>query len=184
MQCGSLRSGILVVGVLRVEHLHHRPACLGARVLWQQDSAATVVGGEADSGAELAVEDHRIVLACNDVLVGRASAAACTPHGLPHDVLHEGIIVAICPQSQPAFHPAFDVAGSDHAWTLSQDTRGEDQGTFGISPPLANAPKFPRHRRHDLLAEFPLGRVVHWMRVGDHPIVPPLPDAVVGNAPI
>jgi hypothetical protein len=98
------------VGVLQEEHLYHRPACLGAGVLWQQDSATTTVSGEADSGTELAVEDHQILLACNDVLVGRAPDAACTPHGFPYDVLHESIVVAICPQLQAAFHPALDVA--------------------------------------------------------------------------
>jgi hypothetical protein len=133
------------VGVLRAEHLHHRPSCLGAGVLWQQDSAATTVGGKADSGAEFTVKDHRIVLACNDVLVGRAPATTCTPHGLPYDVLLESIVVAICPQLEPAFHPAFDVPGSDHARSLTQDTRGEDQGAFRVPLPLADAPKFPHH---------------------------------------
>ncbi len=94
---------------------------------------------------EPTIEDHRIVLACNDVLVDHAPAATCTPHGLTYDVLHEGIVMAIYPQFQPAFHPVLDVTSLEHARTFVQDTRGKDQGAFRVTPPLTNTPKFPCH---------------------------------------
>ena len=107
------------------------------------DSTAVAIGCEADSGTTLTIEDHRIVLACNYILIDRASAAAYTPHGLPYDILHKGIVLSIYLQFQPAFHPALDVASSDHAWTLAQNTHSKDQGTFGIPFPLTIARKFP-----------------------------------------
>ncbi len=82
----------------------------------------------------------------NDEDIAKAVFGDMCPHGLPYDVLHKGIVVAIYPQVQPVFHPAFDVASSDHARTLTQDTRGKDQGAFGVPLPLTNAREFPCHR--------------------------------------
>ena len=76
------------------------------------------------------------------------------------------------------------VNSANYARTFLQDTQGKDQGAFGIPLPFTNAREFPRHRRDDPVADSPLGRIVHWVWVRNHMIVPPLPDAVVGNAPI
>ena len=133
---------------------------------------------------KLPVEDHGVELACNQVLVDSALTAAYTPHGFAYDVLHKSIIGAIYPQGQPPFHPAFYVASANYGRTFSQDTRGENQGSFGIQLPFTNAREFPRHRSDDPVADSPLGRIVHWVWVRNHTIIPPLPDAVVSNAPI
>jgi hypothetical protein len=65
-----------------------------------------------------------------------------------------------------------------------QDTRGKDQGAFGIPLPFMNAREFPRHHQDNPVADSPFGRIVHQMWVHNHTIIPPLPDAVVSNAPI
>ncbi len=83
-----LQIGDPSVGVLREEHLHHRSSCLGAGVLWQQDSTAIAIRREADGGTKLPIEDHGVELACNQVLVDSALTAAYTPHGFAYDVLH------------------------------------------------------------------------------------------------
>jgi hypothetical protein len=48
--------------MLQLEHLNHWLSCLGAGVLGQQDSTTIMSHREADSGAELAIEDHVIEL--------------------------------------------------------------------------------------------------------------------------
>jgi hypothetical protein len=140
-----LKIGDPSVGVLREEHLHHRSSCLGAGILWQQDSTAIAICREADSGTKFTVKDHGVELACNQVLVDCASTAAYTPNGFAYNVLHKSIVVATYPQGQPPFQPAFYVASANYARTFLQDTRGEDQGAFGIPLPFTNAREFPRH---------------------------------------
>ena len=68
--------------------------------------------------------------------------------------------------------------------TFTQDARGEDERPFRVPLPFPNAHKFLCHRRHDPVAESSFGRVVHWMRVSNHPVLPLLPDAVVRNTTI
>ncbi len=106
-----------------------------------------------------------IVLSFNQLLVGSIPAAAYTPHGLTNDVLHKGIILATYLQGQPPLHPAFNVPGANDAWALPQDTRGKDQGTFGVPLPLAHTPKFPQKHCNDPLAYASFGWVVHWVWV-------------------
>jgi hypothetical protein len=149
------------IGVLQLEHLHHRLSCLGAGILRQQDSTAIASHHEADSSTEFAIEDHVIVLSCNQLLVGRIPAAAYTPHGFTYNVLHKGIILATFPQSQPPLHPEFNVPGTNDTWALPQDTRDEDQGAFRVSLPLAHAPEFPPQHCDNPLANASFGWVVH-----------------------
>jgi hypothetical protein len=152
--------------------------------LWQQDSTTIAIHCKADSGTKFTVKDHGVELACNQVLIDCASTAAYTPHGFAYDVLHKSILVATYPQGQPPFHPAFYVVRANYARTFLQDTLGKDQGAFRIPLPFTNAREFPRHRQDNPMADSPLGQIVHRMWVRNHMIVPPLPDAVVGNAPI
>jgi hypothetical protein len=94
--------------MLQLEHLNHWLSCLGAGVLGQQDSTTITSHREADSGTELAVEDHVVELLCNQLLVGHIPATAYTPHGFTYNVLHKGIVLATHPQGQPLLHPVFN----------------------------------------------------------------------------
>jgi len=114
------------VGILREEHLHHRSSCLGAGILWQQDSTAIVIHCKVDGNMKLTIEDHGVVLACNQVLVDSALTAAYTPHGIAYNVLHKSSVGATYPQGPPPFHPTIYVASANYAWNFLQDTRGED----------------------------------------------------------
>ncbi len=110
---------------------------------------------------EFAIEDHVIVLSCNQLLIGHIPAAAYTPHGFTYNVLHKGVVSATYPQGQPPLHPAFNVPGANDAWALLQDTRGKYQGAFKVSLLLAHTPEFPCQRCDDPLTDASFGRVVH-----------------------